>query len=227
MNPPFVDIHSHRPPTRDGSLALVCVDPARAARPAPPGTSFCCAVHPWEASATDAGDRIRAIRGLVDENRLSAIGETGFDRIRRTAPLEAQIALFRLHADLADEAGLPLVVHSVRANADVLAESSRRRARSVWIIHGCSAGPEELERILSKGIAVSMGPRELARPGAGQALRGTPPDLLFLETDDSEVGIEEVYRVAAGKLDCPVDSLVRRIHGNWLRLFGKTTRTVT
>jgi TatD DNase family protein len=225
VNPPLVDIHSHLPAAAPGSLTLLCVDPAKASRPAPPGTSFCCGIHPWTASATDVPERFLAIRDLVDKKRLAAIGETGFDRIRREVPMEAQLASFRLHADLAERAVLPLVLHCVRANSDILAEHSRRRPKSAWIIHGCSASGEELAKLLSRGIVVSMGPRELFRPGARENLHRIPSELLFLETDDSGIDIGEVYRLAAETLDCPVESLARRIHDNWLRQFGNATET--
>jgi len=172
-------------------------------------------------------DRFRSIRELVDKNRLAAVGETGLDRIRHDSSMDSQIAMFRLHADLAEKAGLPLVLHSVRANSDILSEHSRRRPRSTWIIHGCSAGNQELEKIVSRGIAISMGPREFSRPGARENLHRTPSELLFLETDDSGVDIGEVYRIAAEKLDCPVEILARRIHENWRRLFGDPTETVS
>lgn len=227
MNPPFVDIHSHRPSAEEGCVVLACVEPWMIPHPAPPGTSFCCGVHPWDVSAPDASDRFREIRELVDKKRLVALGETGFDRVRRSSTMEAQIRLFRMHAALAESAGLPLILHSVRSNADVLSEFSRLRPRSTWIIHGICAGGIELERILSKGIAVSMGPRELSRSGAKETLRRIPSELLFLETDDADVHIADVYRNAADLLGCPAGSLAGRIHENWLRVFGEVTKTDT
>lgn len=227
MDAPFVDIHTHRPSAEEGCVALACVEPGAIPRPPPRGTFFCCGVHPWDASASDAETRFRALRDLVDEKRLAALGETGFDRVRRQASMEAQVRLFRLHAELAESAGLPLILHGVRSNADILAEFSRLRPRSTWIVHGFSAGPQELERILSKGIAVSMGPRELSRSGAGETLRRIPSGLLFLETDASSTPLAEVYRTAAELLGHPVGSLARRIHDNWLALFGGTTGIVT
>lgn len=204
-------------------MVLACVEPEAVVHPAPPGTAFCCGVHPWNAAKPDAMDRLRAIRDLVDRGRLAAVGETGFDRIRREVPLEAQVELFRLQARLAEEAALPLVLHSVRSNADILAESVRLRPRSRWIVHGCSAGGAELDRLLSKGIAVSMGPRELSRPGAADRLRRVPPDLLFLETDEAATPIAEVYHRAARLLECSTEDLARRIFRNWRELFGEAT----
>lgn len=227
MDPPFVDIHTHHPSAEEGCVALACVEPGAIPQPPPRGTLFCCGVHPWNASASDAETRLRAIRDLVDGRRLAAIGETGFDRAPRRAPMEAQVRLFRLHAQLAESAGLPLILHGVRSSADILSEFSRLRPRSVWIIHGFSAGPQELEKILSKGIAVSMGPRELSRSGAGETLRRIPSGLLFLETDDSNTPLADVYRTASELLGHPVGSLARRIHDNWLGLFGEATKIVT
>lgn len=217
---PFVDIHAHRSGSDGAWRRLACVEPSAARSDPPPRTSFCCGVHPWDAARPDARERFEEIAALAASGRLAAVGETGFDRFRRDIPFDLQASLFGSHAELAERTGLPLILHSVRADADVLSESVKRNPRTPWIIHGCGAGPSALDRLASRGIAVSLGPRELARAGSRERIARVPEELLFLETDDSGAAIEDVYREAARLLDLPIEILAARIQRNWSRLFG-------
>ncbi len=199
---------------------MACVAPSCTRAAPPAGVAFCCGVHPWDAGHPDARERFEEIAALAASGKLAAVGETGFDRFRRSVSFEAQALVFALHADLAERTGLAVILHSVRANADILSESVKRRPRVPWILHGCGAGVVELDRLAARGIFVSLGPRELARPGARERIAHIPENLLFLETDDSGIAIGEVYRNAAALLDLPIEVLAERIRTNWIRLFG-------
>lgn len=215
---PFVDIHGHSPSRQGGPPTLLCVEP-EAAIALPPGSIACTAIHPWRCAAPGSEDAFRLVAEAARSKSVSAIGETGVDRIRRSAPIDLQLDAFRRHAELSEETRLPLVIHSVRANSDISSMFAEIRPASRWIIHGFRAGPLEAERILSKGIMVSLGTRELARPGAKDLLRRIPTNLLFFESDDSGLPVEDAYKLAATILECGVEELASRILANWNRLF--------
>ena len=56
-------------------------------------------------------------------------------------------------------------------------------------------------------------------PKTVAALRATPDDRLFAETDDSGVGIEEVYAMIAEIRGTDAESLKRVITENYKRIF--------
>lgn len=217
---PLVDIHCHRNPAGVDARALLCVAPEIASEWRPHATLACSAVHPWDSAGPDAETKFELVSQAARAGSISAVGETGVDRFRRDIPIDAQISMFRRHATLAEETHLPLVIHSVRANADVLAERRRLRASVPWIIHGFHAKKEETDLILSTGIMVSVGSRELMRPGARDLLRRIPSGGFLLETDDSCLLIDEVYDLAAGLLECDLEDLSAALFATWLRLFG-------
>lgn len=216
------DAHAHSRRPDDGSVALVCVPPAALGSFADDGLPVCSGVHPWNAASPDAPDDFERVARAAREGRIAAIGECGLDRFRLDSPFSVQSDMFLRHARLAEETGLPLVIHSVRTDSDILAAHSSIRPKATWILHGFSARAGNIDRLVERGIAASFGPRELARPRATEILQRIPSELLLLETDDSGVPIEDVHRTAARLLEIDVDGLARRIGGNWMRIFAPT-----
>lgn len=216
----WFDAHTHSRRSDPGVSALLCVAPASLGSLADDGSPVCGGIHPWKAAATDADADFASVELAARRRSIAAIGECGLDRFRLDAPFPVQSEMFLRHARLAEETGLPLVIHSVRTDSDILAAHSSVRPRAAWVLHGFSARAGNVDRLLGRGIAASFGPRELARPRAADTLRGIPPELLLLETDDSGIPIEEVHRIAARLLETEIDALARRIGGNWTRIFA-------
>lgn len=214
------DAHAHTRRPDPGVVALVCVAPASLGSLDDDGSPACSGVHPWRAASPDAASDFASVALAARRRRIAAIGECGLDRFRLDAPFPVQMDMFLRHARLAEETGLPLVIHSVRTDSDILAAHSSVRPRAAWVLHGFSARPGNVDRLLGRGVAASFGPRELARPRAAETLRRIPSELLLLETDDSGIPIEDVHRTAARLLGTEIDALARRIGGNWRRIFA-------
>src|SRR3989304_4022786 len=68
-------------------------------------------LHPHDAS-TMTPDLLATLGRLARRPKVVAIGETGLDFYYGHAPRDAQVAAFRAQLRLAEEAGLPVVVHS-------------------------------------------------------------------------------------------------------------------
>ena len=150
-------------------------------------------------------------------------GRTGHRRDRCSttpaAPGGSQLAAFRAQLALARERRLPVVLHCVRAFEPVMLELAAREPRAV-IFHGFIGSPEQARRALEKGYYLSFGVRTFSSPKTMEALRETPPGQLFLETDDSDTGIEEVYAHAAAVRGTTVEALKRATTENYERIFA-------
>jgi len=104
-------------------------------------------VHPHDASCLDA-DALQALREMAREPRVVAIGETGLDFYRNLSPPAAQQRAFREQLALADEADLPVVIHSRQANQETFAvlrewATGKRRNGPLGVLH-CFAGDADL-----------------------------------------------------------------------------------
>ncbi|WP_418983945.1 TatD family hydrolase [Alistipes sp.] len=192
MESAYVNIHTHRPTGRGIELRTA-------------------GVHPWDADKED----VESIVPLLAE--VEAIGEIGLDFLR--GPSSAvQYAAFRAQLRIARERGLPVVLHAVRAFEAVMRCLAECEPRAV-IFHGFIGSPEQARQALRKGYFLSFGERTFRSPKTLAALRETPPDRLFLETDDSRTPIEAIYARAAEARGERVEELQRATTRNYERIF--------
>ena len=155
-------------------------------------------IHPWNADRED----VSTIVPLLGD--VQAIGETGLDFVRG-ADRAVQLAAFRAQLALAHERQMPVVLHCVRAFEPVMRELDACRPRAV-IFHGFIGSPEQALRAF-------------ASPKTLESLRETPLSQLFLETDDSDVPIEEIYARAAKVKGVTPEELQRATLENYGRIF--------
>ena len=107
----------------------------------------------------------------------------------RGADRAVQLAAFRAQLALARERRLPVVL------------------------------PEQARRAVLKGYYLSFGLRAFASPKTLESLREIPLSQLFLETDDSDVPIEEIYARAAKVKGVTPEELQRATLENYGRIF--------
>ncbi len=133
--------------------------------------------------------------------QVLAIGESGFDRLRG-GDIESQFKAFKCHIKKSEEFGKPLIVHMVRSSDLLLKTRKDLTVHEPWIIHGFRGKPQEALQLLRAGMFLSFGEYYNV-----EALRATPTDRLFLETDESTCGIETIYNKVACDLQLGVEVL--------------------
>jgi TatD DNase family protein len=146
-----------------------------------PGVYAALGIHPHDAGSADA-QRLDELRELLGHDRAVAVGETGLDHYRDYAPRPAQERLFAGHLALAEELGLPVVIHS-RAAARDTADALSGFGGDV-ILH-CFSEPELLEIALERRYYVSFA-GNVTYPKATElrdAAQRVPSDRLLAETD--------------------------------------------
>ena len=137
-----------------------------------------------------------------------AIGEAGLDTLAES-PMDLQKEVFLAQANLAEETHKPLIIHCVKAWADLIACKKAVKPEMPWIIHGFRGNGELASQLVRLGFYLSFGDR--FNPSA---LRAAWPDFLFLETDDKSIDIRRVYQNVAEALDIPEEKLRIQIAKN-------------
>ncbi len=148
------------------------------------------AIHPNETAAAAAGpggrDGVLAqIADLAARPRVRAVGETGLDYYRDSAPPAVQRDWFRAHIDIAKQAGKPLMIHDRDAHEDVLAILAADGAPEQVIFHCYSGDAELAARCAAAGYVLSFA--GTVTFGSAAALREAaaviPAELMLAETD--------------------------------------------
>jgi TatD DNase family protein len=141
-------------------------------------------VHPHDAIRAEEGD-LDLIRAIVrDHPRVVAVGETGLDFYYDNSPRAVQESLFRDHMTLAEEVGLPVVVHSRSADGltGKILEEWGERIRGV--LHCFTGGSELLDKALRLGWMVSFtGIISFKKYQDQDLVRRIPRERLMVETD--------------------------------------------
>src|SRR5262249_31402320 len=125
-----------------------------------------------------------ALRSHARHPRVVAIGETGLDFYRDYAPRDAQERWFRAQLALADEVGLPVVIHQRSALEDVLGILETARPQAGGVLHCFDQDPATVERARALGFKLGLGGvLTYGHAELDEAVRTAPEDMLLLETD--------------------------------------------
>lgn len=207
---PIIDIHTHN---LDADGALISVAP-QDFNPQP-GKWYSVGFHPWHAIEKLNDEDFELLERCARHRQVLAIGETGMDRTRG-AELDIQAAVFVRHLQLAHDLGKPVVTHCVRAAQDILAARSRAHLDDVpLIIHGMRSNAHVARTLLDGGCYLSFGSR--FNP---EAVNATPPDRLFIETDEAPVTILEVASLVAQASHLTTDQVISQASANACRILG-------
>jgi TatD DNase family protein len=139
--------------------------------------------HPNSAKGFDDVD-LAELRALAAHERCVAIGETGLDFYRDTAPPSDQERAFAAQIALARETDKPLVIHSRAAESQTL-DQLAREAQGVSVVMHCFSMPEQLAQCVQRGYAISFAGNVTYKSAADLAEAATrvPDELLLVETD--------------------------------------------
>jgi TatD DNase family protein len=141
-------------------------------------------VHPHE--ATTYTDEIEmALRTMVQEPEVVAIGEFGLDYFRMLSPRDVQRKVFCAHLQLAREYSLPCIIHVRDAHEDVM-ELLRTHGRDLRGVFHCFSGDvAQAEECLEfEGFLLSFaGPLTKQGNALPAVARMVPLDRVLVETD--------------------------------------------
>jgi TatD DNase family protein len=177
----------------------------------------------------------------AESPKVVAVGEAGLDYFYDHSPREAQERSFRVHVAAARETGLPLVIHSREADADmarILKEESGKGAFRA-VLHCYTGGRDLAFRAIALGHYVSFtGILTFKKSDDLRTIAADlPADRILVETDapylapgkfrgkrNEPAYVVETARVLAETRGCSFDDIARQTTDNFFRLFDKVPR---
>ncbi len=148
-----------------------------------PNLFLAVGVHPNEASRVPM-DALPALRDHARHPRVVAIGEIGLDFYRDHATPGDQRRWFEAQLSLADEVGLPVVIHQRSALDEVMDALERARPAAGGVLHCFDQDVATAERACAIGFKLGLGGvLTYGHAALDEAVRRAPEDALVLETD--------------------------------------------
>lgn len=148
-----------------------------------PNLFLCVGVHPSE-SGRVPDSYLDTLRDHARHARVVAIGETGFDFYRDHASREDQERWFVAQLRLADELGLPVVIHQRSAWDDTMALLESLGPEAGGVLHCFDGDAAALERAHALGFKIGLGGvLTYGHAALDEAVRQAPADMIVLETD--------------------------------------------
>jgi TatD DNase family protein len=170
-----------------------------------------------------------------------AIGEAGLDYHYDLSPREAQERGFRNHIAAARETGLPLVIHSREADADMASILEEETGKGAFpaVLHCFTGGRELAQRAVALGLYVSFtGILTFKKSDELRAIAAElPADRILVETDapylapgrhrgkrNEPAFVVETARVLAETRKAELPASAQTTTENFFRLFSKVPR---
>jgi len=217
----YIDIHSHHE-SPAGILAIRnLINPDSAASLVEQEEGYySIGIHPWHIHPDHWKEDVESLRTLVNHPRVIAIGEAGLDRLV-DLPISIQQDVFISMVELSELAQKPLIVHAVRTHAEIAMLHDSLKPKQKWIIHGFNNRQTIADALLSKGICLSFGQAILHHNSpAGNVLEHLRQQDFFLETDDKNISIQEIYSRAAIIRNVTEAELQQEIFNRFKKIFG-------
>lgn len=220
-NIPFIDIHRHAaklPVSADSERAVVIYNLTPGDRIPPDAVLFSAGIHPWD---TEKHYSFRKLKEMAEHPNCIAIGECGLDKFTETG-IEAQEDIFIRQIELSESLKKALIIHSVRAIPETVSLKKRLNPEMPWIIHGFRGKESKAQEFIQAGFYLSFGDTVVKETEFYQTFfRNLPADRLFLETDESETDIGDIYKSAAEMRDISIEKMKKIIFENYEKVFSR------
>lgn len=195
--------------------------------------------HPNDAGAFDEAAAAELAR-LARHEKVRAVGETGLDFYRDTAPPDEQRRAFAAQIEVAREVGLPIVIHArdrdgeTAAIDEIFATLDQRAAGQDVILH-CFSAPQRVADAAERGWYCSFA-GNATYPSAKElrfAAAKVPAERILVETDapylspqphrgkpNQPAHVVETAREIAAVRGVSYEELGRTVEANARALFG-------
>lgn len=210
----FINIHSHHP-GQPGDLTLQSL--YREFERADTAGYYSLGLHPWFIRNETWESEWEMVQDKSRNQRVLAIGECGLDKVCST-DWHLQETVFKTQLSWANEIHKPVIIHCVRAYEETLRLIKETGMNTPCLFHGFNRGVTLAGTIIQAGHYISFG-KAVVHGHAREALASIPEDRYFLETDDADLPISEIYKAAAEARNMNIESIILQCQKNMEKVF--------
>jgi len=209
----YIDIHKHQHFMDEEVIAIRNYFPSEKGAIGKQNKWFSIGIHPWHIK-DDSEQDVKTLLDQLKINKPFAIGEIGLDK--RTATLfELQKEVFIRQLEIAKKLNLPVIIHAVRSFQELLSIKKDIAEEACWIFHGFRKSKALAEELIKNNAYLSFGEALFYDKNLQKVFKACPLDKLFLETDESEHSIQDIYRKAAQLKEVSLEFLKESLFSNF------------
>lgn len=178
---------------------------------------YSCGIHPR--CIQDAELMIELLERILCEQPLllKAVGECGLDKLS-VVDISIQKIVFEQQIILANHYLKPLIIHCVKAYQECL--TMLKKAKVPVIFHGFDKHPQVAYQIIKSGAYVSIGKKITNKIDKLKAVLDIIPlRSLFMETDDEDIHIREIYNSVGMNINLEIQTLQEQMQDNYKKVF--------
>lgn len=182
---------------------------------------FSAGIHPWDINTIDIPKTLLKLTNYLRKENCISLGEIGLDKICGT-DLEYQKEVFQKQLEIAHKSNTKvLIIHCVKSYQEIIEEKLRCPYHFIWILHSFNGSPQLIKQLTKHGFYFSIGPTVLNHTTKiANAAAAIPSDRLFLETDESVIGIDKIYKKIAEILHKDLKQIETQVAHNLQYVFG-------
>lgn len=216
---PFIDIHTHFRKFNPENIVVRNVFPGDVFEDFEGCNYYSVGLHPWKIKTPEENDiMLNRIEIALESEHVCFVGECGLDKKVET-DFKEQVRVFWLQAILAEKYKRPLLIHCVKAYNEIFELHKKMHPEMPWIMHGYNGNIQITEQLAKRGIFFSFGKSLFNENSKSlESLRYLPLEKIFLETDEFEGEIEQVYEKAASLKSISVEVLKTEVRNNFSRI---------
>ena len=175
-----------------------------------PESYFSVGIHPkkidenWEKN-------FEAFKKISLQDNCLAIGECGLDALI-DIDANLQKTVFERQILWANEIQKPVIIHCVKWFQELI--PFQKLAEVPLIIHGFNKKKSVTDEMLKHGFFLSFGKSVLYNLSLQSILKEIPIDKIFLETDDTDFDIAELYQKVSEIKEISLEELQKKISEN-------------
>ncbi len=211
----FIDIHTHK--IKKANYLISVYNHFLQDELPKVDSLFSVGLHPWHISKLDLTILDKSLENLIHKKAPAFIGEIGIDR-NIDIPLEVQTEYFLKQAIIAEQFNLPVIIHSVRTVYDIIKIKKEHKFQQPWILHSFNGNIQMIDEALKYNFYFSFGSNLFRNNFNDKQLKSIPLEYTFLETDDADYSIIDVFARFCALRNIDLESLKKTVYNNFTRI---------
>ena len=175
-----------------------------------PENYFSVGIHPKDIDG-NWQENLEKVKEISQQQNCAAIGECGLDALINIDE-NLQKKVFEAQILWANEINKPMIIHCVKRFQELI--PFQKLAKVPLIIHGFNKKKAIADEMLKHGFYLSFGKSVLHSVSLQAIVKDFPLEKMFLETDDADFDIAELYQKVAELKEISLGKLQKQISNN-------------